>query len=177
MTSPLSELRTILRILNKWPSTRPRDSIWKTYLRAEYRRSAADAASLEALRRRARDYANLLDGVEEQKRLRALDTGAEVSEGVKEAIRRSAARSGLVAPDDVDAPFVDLNKERNGEYCCVPCLTYIIHMQLLRHRLSYQLAIRVNNIPSLPCCAQRNTDAPLHPQLGGAPVLPLRAPW
>ena len=63
---------------------------------------------------RARDYANLLDGVEEQKRLRALDTGAEVSEGVKEAIRRSAARSGLVAPDDVDAPFVDLNKERNG---------------------------------------------------------------
>ena len=76
--------------------------------------SAADAASLEALRRRARDYANLLDGVEEQKRLRALDTGAEVSEGVKEAIRRSAARSGLVAPDDVDAPFVDLNKERNG---------------------------------------------------------------
>ena len=115
MSSPLSELRTILRILNKWPSTRPRDSIWKTYLREEYRRSAADAASLEALRRRARDYANLLDGVEEQKRLRALDTGAEVSEGVKEAIRRSAARSGLVAPDDVDAPFVDLNKERNGE--------------------------------------------------------------
>ena len=55
-----------------------------------------------------------MDGVEEQKRLRALDTGAEVSEGVKEAIRRSAARSGLVAPDDVDAPFVDLNKERNG---------------------------------------------------------------
>ena len=54
-----------------------------------------------------------IDGVEEQKRLRALDTGAEVSEGVKEAIRRSAARSGLVAPDDVDAPFVDLNKERN----------------------------------------------------------------
>ena len=114
MSSPLSELRTILRILNKWPSTRPRDSIWKTYLRAEYRRSAADAASLGALRRRARDYANLLDGVEEQKRLRALDTGAEVSEGVKEAIRRSAARSGLVAPADVDAPFVDLNKERNG---------------------------------------------------------------
>ena len=114
MSSPLSELRTILRILNKWPSTRPRDSIWKTYLREEYRRSAADAASLEALRRRARDYANLLDGVEEQKRLRALDTGAEVSEGVKEAIRRSAARSGLVAPADVDAPFVDLNKERNG---------------------------------------------------------------
>ena len=114
MTSPLAELRTILRILNKWPSTRPRDSIWKTYLREEYRRSAADAVSLEALRRRARDYANLLDGIEEQKRLRALDTGAEVSEGVKEAIRRSAARSGLVAPDDVDAPFVDLNKERNG---------------------------------------------------------------
>ena len=28
---------------------------------------------------RARDYANLLDGVEEQKRLRALDTGAEVA--------------------------------------------------------------------------------------------------
>ena len=50
MASPLSELRTILRILNKWPSTRPRDSIWKTYLREEYRRSAADAASLEALR-------------------------------------------------------------------------------------------------------------------------------
>ena len=114
MTSPLGELRTILRVLNKWPSTRPRDSIWKTYLRAEYRRSAADAAALDALRRRARDYANLLDGVEEQKRLRALDTGAEVSEGVKEAIRRSAARSGLVAPADVDAPFVDLNKERNG---------------------------------------------------------------
>ena len=66
MASPLSELRTILRILNKWPSTRPRDSIWKTYLREEYRRSAADAASLEALRRRARDYANLLDGVEEK---------------------------------------------------------------------------------------------------------------
>ena len=65
MASPLSELRTILRVLNKWPSTRPRDSIWKTYLREEYRRSAADAASLEALRRRARDYANLLDGVEE----------------------------------------------------------------------------------------------------------------
>ena len=114
MSSPLSQLRTILRILNKWPSTRPRDSIWKTYLREEYRRSAADPAALDALRRRARDYANLLDGVEEQKRLRALDTGAEVSEGVKEAIRRSAARSGLVAPDDVDAPFVDLNKERNG---------------------------------------------------------------
>ena len=114
MGAPLSELRTILRILNKWPSTRPRDSIWKTYLREEYRRSAAEPAALDALRRRARDYANLLDGVEEQKRLRALDTGAEVSEGVKEAIRRSAARSGLVAPDDVDAPFVDLNKERNG---------------------------------------------------------------
>ena len=114
MSSSLSESRTILRVLNKWPSTRPRDSIWKTYLREEYRRSAADAAALDALRRRARDYANLLDGVEEQKRLRALDTGAEVSEGVKEAIRRSAARSGLVAPDDVDAPFVDLNKERNG---------------------------------------------------------------
>ena len=114
MSSPLSELRTILRILNKWPSTRPRDSICKTYLRAEFRRTAADAAALDALRRRARDYANLLDGVEEQKRLRALDTGAEVSEGVKEAIRRSAARSGLVAPADVAAPFVDMNKERNG---------------------------------------------------------------
>ena len=86
MSSPLSELRTILRILNKWPSTRPRDSIWKTYLREEYRRSAADAAALEALRGGARDYANLLDGVEEQKRARAGHGRRGEREGVKEGI-------------------------------------------------------------------------------------------
>jgi hypothetical protein len=112
----IADLRSILRVLNKWPSMRPRGSVFKTFLRDEYRqhRSANDAAALDALRRRARDYANLLDGVEEQKRLRALDTGAEVTEGVKEAIRRSAARSGLVGPDESEAPFVDLNKEQNG---------------------------------------------------------------
>ena len=50
----ISELRTILRVLNKWPSTRPRDSIWKTYPREEYRRSAADDAARAAARARLR---------------------------------------------------------------------------------------------------------------------------
>ena len=72
MSSPLSELRTILRVLNKWPSTRPRDSIWKTYLREEYRRSAADAASLEALQRRARDAEQ-----RKSKTAKQLDGGAQ----------------------------------------------------------------------------------------------------
>jgi hypothetical protein len=108
MASPLSELRTILRILNKWPSTRPRDSIWKTYLREEYRRSAADAAALDALRRRARDYANLLDGVEEQKRLRALDTGGDPAVGRAVGPRRARRRRRAVRGPEQGAKRVNL---------------------------------------------------------------------
>ena len=67
-----------------------------------------------ALRRVATDYANLLSGVEEQKRLRALDTGAEVQTSVKEAARRSAARSGLAVPEESTAPFVDSSRGRRA---------------------------------------------------------------
>jgi hypothetical protein len=114
---PLGDLRTILRHLGKWPSTKPRDSIYRAHVMDEYRRHAgeADPEALVALRRRATDYANLLTGVEEQKRLRALDTGAEMSTSIKEAARRSAVRSGLLAPEESDAPFEDVfKKPRNG---------------------------------------------------------------
>ena len=107
--SPLGDLRVILRHLGKWPTTAPRASLFRAHVLGEYRRHAAetDPATLLALRRVATDYANLLSGVEEQKRLRALDTGAEVQTSVKEAARRSAARSGLAVPEESAAPFVD----------------------------------------------------------------------
>ena len=113
---PLGDLRTILRHLGRWPTTSPRGSPFKAHVMDEFRRhrGETDLAQLELLRRRAANYANLLSGVEEQKRLRALDTGAEVSSGVQEAARRSAARSGLVPPEESDAPFRDLNKPLNG---------------------------------------------------------------
>mmetsp|Transcript_15503 Transcript_15503/g.46478 ORF Transcript_15503/g.46478 Transcript_15503/m.46478 type:complete len:116 (-) Transcript_15503:13-360(-) len=113
----LHDARTILRMLNKWPSTSAYGSPFKTHLRASYRRhrDAADATALQALRRQASDYARLLQGVEEQKRLRALDTGAEITVGVREAMRASAVRSGVLPPEESDAPFTDLNRrDLNG---------------------------------------------------------------
>ena len=40
-----------------------------------------------------------------------LDTGAEMSTSIKEAARRSAVRSGLLAPEESDAPFDDVFKK------------------------------------------------------------------
>ena len=40
-----------------------------------------------------------------------LDTGAEMSTSIKEAARRSAVRSGLLAPEESDAPFEDVFKK------------------------------------------------------------------
>mmetsp|Transcript_12096 Transcript_12096/g.35953 ORF Transcript_12096/g.35953 Transcript_12096/m.35953 type:complete len:118 (-) Transcript_12096:24-377(-) len=109
---PLADLRIILRHLRRGPTTRAADAPFRRHVLAEYRRhrDCSDPALLTELRRRASDYALLVSGVEEQKRLRALDTGREVSEGIKAAARASAARSGLLAPEESDAPFIDLNR-------------------------------------------------------------------
>lgn len=109
---PLSDLRVILRHLGRWPTASPQNSAYKAHVMGEYRRHRCetDPAQLVILKRRASDYANLLLGVEEQKRLRALDTGAEMATGIAEAARRSAARSGLIAPEESQAPFRDLNQ-------------------------------------------------------------------
>lgn len=114
---PTSDLRVILRHLGKWPSTSPRASPFKAHVLGQYRQHAreADPAVLLSLRRRATDYANLLSGVEEQKRLRALDTGADTSLGEKEAARRSASRSGLISPEESDAPFKDISRGDRGQ--------------------------------------------------------------
>ena len=120
--SLLGDLRVILRHLGKWPTTAPRASPFRAHVLGEYRRHAreADPARLVVLRRKATDYANLLSGVEEQKRLRALDTGAEMTAGAKEAARRSAARSGLLVPEESTAPFVDRSRGKRG---AVPTFT------------------------------------------------------
>mmetsp|Transcript_7995 Transcript_7995/g.32996 ORF Transcript_7995/g.32996 Transcript_7995/m.32996 type:complete len:106 (-) Transcript_7995:130-447(-) len=98
----LADLRTILRHYRRWPSTKRRDGeLWQSVV-DEYRRHAGetDPARLATLRRRSRDYATMLSNVSEYNRLRELDTGAENVAGSKEAIRRAAARAGLVTPPE-----------------------------------------------------------------------------
>ena len=98
MSSPLTELRVILRHFRRWPSTSPQ----RAYVMEEFRRYAGetDPSVLASVRRRSKDYAQLLSNITEYNRLRELDTGAENIVGNAELIRKSAARAGLVSPTD-----------------------------------------------------------------------------
>mmetsp|Transcript_21216 Transcript_21216/g.68458 ORF Transcript_21216/g.68458 Transcript_21216/m.68458 type:complete len:112 (-) Transcript_21216:1546-1881(-) len=107
MSSSIGELRTILRHLRRWPSTREAP-FWSFVM------ARARGADSEVVRRASRDYAALLANVSEYnrcvrpsmcmpqapRRLRALDTGAENLVGSQETVRRAAAKAGLALAEE-----------------------------------------------------------------------------
>mmetsp|Transcript_21215 Transcript_21215/g.68456 ORF Transcript_21215/g.68456 Transcript_21215/m.68456 type:complete len:98 (-) Transcript_21215:1546-1839(-) len=93
MSSSIGELRTILRHLRRWPSTREAP-FWSFVM------ARARGADSEVVRRASRDYAALLANVSEYNRLRALDTGAENLVGSQETVRRAAAKAGLALAEE-----------------------------------------------------------------------------
>ncbi|CCI48618.1 hypothetical protein ABG067_006763 [Albugo candida] len=98
----LKDLRNLLRVTRKRSSHKSLKTCqWSQYILSQYRGSQeeADSQKVNAYRQQAFDLLTMLNGIEEQKHLWFLDTGAENQLTSQEIVNRSAHRVGLIVPD------------------------------------------------------------------------------
>nr|CCA22230.1 conserved hypothetical protein [Albugo laibachii Nc14] len=106
-TPVLKNLRHLLRVTRKRST---HESIktcqWSQFILSQFRERQAESnpQKIRAYREEAVDAATMLSGVEEQKHLWFLDTGAEKQLTSQEIVRRSAHRVGLIIPDTLTNP-------------------------------------------------------------------------
>ncbi|OWZ14163.1 hypothetical protein PHMEG_00012402 [Phytophthora megakarya] len=98
----LKNLRSLLRVARARGSQEAiRDCKFSQQILAQYRarQHENDRAKMRAYRAEASDYLMLLQGVEEQRYLWALDAGVEKKLTGEEIVNRSARRVGLEVPE------------------------------------------------------------------------------
>ncbi|KAI9917446.1 hypothetical protein PsorP6_012436 [Peronosclerospora sorghi] len=98
----LKNLRALLRVTRTRGSQESiRDCKFSQQILAQYRarQHESDRSKMRAYRSEATDCLMLLQGVEEQRRLWALDAGLETKLSSQELVARSARRVGLEVPE------------------------------------------------------------------------------
>ncbi|KAG7385568.1 hypothetical protein PHYBOEH_008982 [Phytophthora boehmeriae] len=98
----LKNLRSLLRVTRSRGSQDSfRDCKFSQHVLSQYRarQNENDRAKMRAYRAEASDYLMLLQGIEEQRYLWALDAGVEQKLTGEEIVNRSARRVGLDVPE------------------------------------------------------------------------------